>query len=133
MGAGVGGESMGNLGLEKLRSQVDNLMGRVLLRMVVVKAKDEEEKDLRIFGDLTDLADQLAKDFVVKGRKLTLEEFWNEELSFLSRRNTEEKEEQDVLEMEEVVLVTHMVESSMAPSMKIPLPPPPHPSSLRRR
>jgi len=127
---------MGNLGLEKLKSQVDNLMGKVLLRMVVVKAKDEEEKDLRIFGDLTDLADQLAKDFVVKGRKLTLEEFWNEELSFLSRRNTEEKEEkeeQDVLEMEEVVLVTHMVESYMAPSMKIPLPPPPHPSSLRRR
>ena len=41
-------------------------MGKVLLRMVVFKAKDEEEKDLRIFGDLTDLADQLAKDFVVK-------------------------------------------------------------------
>ena len=42
------------------------MMGRVLLRMVVSKTKDEEEKDLRIFGDLTDLADRLAKDFVVK-------------------------------------------------------------------
>ena len=41
-------------------------MGRVLLRMVVSKTKEEEEKDLRIFGDLTDLADRLAKDFVVK-------------------------------------------------------------------
>ena len=45
----------------------------------------------------------------------------------------EEKEEQDVLEMEEVMLVTHMVESNMPPSIKIPQPPPPHPSSLRRR
>ena len=71
-----------------------------------------------------------------QGRKLTLEEFWNEELSLLPRRKMEEKEEkeeQDVLEMEEVMLVTHMVESNMAPSIKIPLPPPPHPSSLRRR
>ena len=42
------------------------MMGRVLLRMVVSKTKDEEEKDLTIFGDLTDLADRLAKDFVVK-------------------------------------------------------------------
>ena len=41
------------------------MMGRVLLRMVVSKTK-EEEKDLRIFGNLTDLADRLAKDFVVK-------------------------------------------------------------------
>ena len=65
-----------------------------------------------------------------------MEEFWNEELSLLPRRKMEEKEEkeeQDVLEMEEVVLVTHMVESNMAPSIKIPLPPPPHPSNLRRR
>ena len=45
----------------------------------------------------------------------------------------EEKKEQDVLEMEEVMLVTHMVESNMPPSIKIPPPPPPHPSSLRRR
>jgi len=134
--AGAGGEGMEKLGLEKLRSQVDNLMGRVLLRMVVSKGKEEEERDLRIFGDLTDLADRLAKDFVVKGRKLTLEEFWNEELSLLPRgkmEDKEEKKEQDVLEMEEVMLVTHMVESNMPPSIKIPLPPPPHPSSLRRR
>ena len=39
-------------------------MGRVLLRMVVVGKTKEE--DFRIFGDLTDLADRLAKDFVVK-------------------------------------------------------------------
>merc|ERR1712037_516221 len=110
---------MEKLGLEKLRSQVDNLMGRVLLRMVVSKGKEEEERDLRIFGDLTDLAERLAKDFVVKGRKLTLEEFWNEELSLLPRGKMEEKEE-DVLEMEEVMLVTNMVESNMPPSIKIP-------------
>ena len=43
------------------------MMGRVLLRMVVSKTeKEKEEKDLRIFGELTDLADRLAKDFVVK-------------------------------------------------------------------
>jgi len=88
--AGIGGEGMGKLGLEKLRSQVDNMMGRVLLRMVVNRGKDEEKKDLRIFSDLTDFAERLAKDFVVKGRKLTLEEFWNEELSVLPGRKMEE-------------------------------------------
>jgi len=122
--AGAGGEGMGKLGLEKLRSQVDNLMGRVLLRLVVSKANEEESgKDLRIFGDLTDLADRLAKDFTVKGRKLTLEEFWSEELSLLPRRKLEENEEEkeeDVLEMEDVILVTHMAESNMPPSIKIP-------------
>ena len=41
-------------------------MGKVLLRMVVSKGKEEKERDLRIFGDLTDLADRLAKDFIVK-------------------------------------------------------------------
>ena len=41
-------------------------MGRVLLRMVVSKGKEEGERDLRIFGDLTDLAERLGKDFVVK-------------------------------------------------------------------
>merc|ERR1719458_977986 len=105
--------------------------------MVVSKGKEEEEeRDLRIFGDLTDLAERLGKDFVVKGRKLTLEECWNEELSLLPRGKMEEKEEKkekDVLEMEEVMLVTHMVESNMPTSIKIPPPPPPHPSSLRRR
>jgi len=123
--AGVGGESMGKLGLEKLRSQVDNMMGRVLLRMVVSKRK-EEEKVLRIFGELTDLANRLAKDFVVKGRKLTLEEFWSEELSLLARRKVdenkekEEKEEEDVLETEDVMLITQMVESNLPPSINIP-------------
>merc|ERR1719367_249083 len=98
------------------------MMGRVLLRMVVNRGKDEEKKDLRIFSDLTDFAERLAKDFVVKGRKLTLEEFWNEELSVLPGRKMEEieKEEKDVLEMEEVILVTHMVESNMLPLIKIP-------------
>ena len=43
------------------------MMGRVLLRMVVSKEdKDEEKRDLRIFSDLTDFAERLAKDFVVK-------------------------------------------------------------------
>jgi len=129
--AGVGGESMGKLGLEKLRSQVDNMMGRVLLRMVVSKTeKEKEEKDLRIFGELTDLADRLAKDFVVKGRKLTLEEFWSEELSLLLRRKVEEneeemedeeeKEEEDVLETEDVVLITRMVQLNLPPLINIP-------------
>merc|ERR1712192_339430 len=122
--AGMGGEGMEKLGLEKLRSQVDNMMGRVLLRMVVSKTKEEEEKKLRIFGDLTDLADRLAKDFVVKGRKLTLEEFWSEELGLLPRRemeeNEEKKEEEDVLEMEDVILIANMVESNMPSSIKIP-------------
>merc|ERR1719447_2231269 len=120
--AGVGEEGIGKLGLEKLRSQVDNMMGRVLLRMVVSKTEEKEEKDLRIFGELTDLADRLAKDFVVKGRKLTLEEFWSEELSLLPRRKVEENEEKkgeeekkevDVLETEDVVLITRMVQSNL--------------------
>ena len=42
------------------------MMGRVLLRMVVSKTEEKKEQDLRIFGDLTDLAERLAKDFVVK-------------------------------------------------------------------
>merc|ERR1711971_153236 len=116
-------EGMEKLGLDKLRSQVDNMMGRVLLRMVVSKTKEEEEKELRIFGDLTDLADRLAKDFVVKGRKVTLEEFWSEELGLLPRRKmeeNEEKKEEDVLEMEDVILIARMVESNMPSSIKIP-------------
>merc|ERR1712130_775595 len=100
------------------------MMGRVLLRMVVSKT-EKEEKDLRIFGELTDLADRLAKDFVVKGRRLTLEEFWSEELSLLPRRRVEEKEkeemeEEDVLETEDVVLITRMVQSNLPPLINIP-------------
>jgi len=127
--AGVGGEGIGQLGLEKLKSQVDNLMGRVLLRMVV-QDKGKEKKAPRIFGGLIDLAEGLARDFIVKGRKLTLEEFWSEELSLLPGRKLEKEEEvveedvldseEDVLDSEEVVLVASMVEANMPPSIKIP-------------
>ena len=65
-----------------------------------------------------------------QGRKLTLEEFWSEELSLLPGRKLEKEEEvveedvldseEDVLGSEEVVLVASMVEASMPPSIKIP-------------
>ena len=58
-----------------------------------------------------------------QGRKLTLEEFWSEELGLLPRRNmeeNEEKKEEDVLEKEDVILIAHMVESNMPSSIKIP-------------
>ena len=57
-----------------------------------------------------------------QGRKLTLEEFWSEELGLLPRRNMEENEEkeEDVLEMEDVILIANMVESNMPSSIKIP-------------
>ena len=45
--------------------KVDNLMGRVLLRMVV-QDKGKEKKAPRIFGGLIDLAEGLARDFIVK-------------------------------------------------------------------
>merc|ERR550517_710209 len=101
--AGVGGEGIGQLGLEKLKSQVDNLMGRVLLRMVV-QDKSKEKETPRIFGGLIDQAERLARDFIVKGRQLTLEEFWSEELSVLPGRKLGEKEETE--EEEEDVLET---------------------------
>ena len=58
-----------------------------------------------------------------QGRKLTLEEFWSEELSLLPGRKLEKEEEvveEDVLDSEEVVLVASMVEANMLPSIKIP-------------
>ena len=59
-----------------------------------------------------------------QGRKLTLEEFWSEELSLLPGRKLEKEEEEvvedDVLDSEEVVLVASMVEANMPPSIKIP-------------
>ena len=65
-----------------------------------------------------------------QGRKLTLEEFWSEELSLLLRRkmeeneeemeDEEEKEEEDVLETEDVVLITRMVQSNLPPLINIP-------------
>ena len=60
-----------------------------------------------------------------QGRKLTLEEFWSEELSLLLRRRVEEneeeeKEEEDVLETEDVVLITRMVQSNLPPLINIP-------------
>ena len=62
-----------------------------------------------------------------QGRKLTLEEFWSEELSLLPGRKLEKEEDEeevveveDVLDSEEVVLVASMVEANMPPSIKIP-------------
>ena len=45
--------------------KVDNLMGRVLLRMVV-QDKSKEKETPRIFGGLIDQAERLARDFIVK-------------------------------------------------------------------
>ena len=116
----AGGPLAKEMGMEKLRSQVDNLMGRVLLRMVVDRQEDKQSgQGPTLFGGVTKLADRLAKDFAMKGRKLTLEQFWRGELELFTSpltRGTEDEQVEDVLEREEVILIAHLVQKNMAPT-----------------
>ena len=73
----VGG---GEMGMDKLQGMVDNLMGKVLLKMITNKRNtdvgESKTDQIFLFGELVGLAKHLEKDFHIFGRKLELPEFW---------------------------------------------------------
>jgi len=105
-----------DLGLEKLKSQVDNLMGRVLLHMVVSKGnKEEVKKQPRLFEDIIDLAKKQAQDFQTKYETKSLPEFWEDQLESFVDNNLENKENDavDVLDGDDVVFIVSLVTENM--------------------
>jgi len=103
----------GEMGVDNLKGMVDNLMGKVLLKMVTNKLEEKKEKaEPVLFGDHIDLTEKLAKDFYVLGRKLNLPEFWKGELSRFGENgvyHTSEDEEEN-LDDEDVNFMTAIVE-----------------------
>merc|ERR1711936_155860 len=76
---GVGGD----LTVDKLKGMVDNMMGKVLLKIIRNKKKeiDENTSEPSLFGEVIGLTELLAKDLYMMGRKMKLLDFWKEELT----------------------------------------------------
>ena len=113
----VGG---GEMGVDKLKGMVDNMMGKVLLRMVSNKMKentDEKKSKPVIFGDLVDLTEKLGKDFYSLGRKMNLPDFWKGELFRFGdggMHQSATSESEDVLDGEDIDFITAIVEKHLA-------------------
>jgi len=110
----------GEMGVDKLKGMVDNLMGKVLLKMVTNKmAEDKDEKKPQpvLFGELIGLTEKLEKDFHVLGRKLNLPDFWKGELFRFGDEGVDHDKstnEDDVLVGEDVDFITTLVEKYMS-------------------
>ena len=111
----VGG---GEMSMDNLKGLVDNLMGRVLLRMVTNKqnknnGKTNEEKvesdRPALFRDMLVLTENLAKDFYTLGRKMELHAFWRGELSRFGRNGVHHCDSEELLD-EDVDIITAIVE-----------------------
>merc|ERR1719206_798515 len=97
---------------------MDNLRGRVLLKMITNKQsknneKNNEEKDESdgppLFRDLLRLAANLAKDFYTLGRKMELTAFWKGELSRFGSEGVHHTDSEEILD-EDVDVITAIVE-----------------------
>merc|ERR1719312_965515 len=108
----------GEMSMDNLRGLVDNLMGRVLLKMITNKQnknneKTNEEKDESdepaLFRDLLGLAENLAKDFYTLGRKMELTAFWKRELTRFGSEGVHHTDNEEIID-ENVDLITAIVE-----------------------
>ena len=110
----------GEMGVDKLKGMVDNLMGKVLLKMVTNKMaedKDVGKQQPVLFGELIGLTKKLEKDFHVLGRKLRLPDFWKGELFRFGDEGVyhgSTTNEDDVLVGEDVDFITTLVEKYMS-------------------
>ena len=106
----VGG---GEMGMDKLQGMVDNLMGKVLLKMITNKRNtdvgESKTDQIFLFGELVGLAKHLEKDFHILGRKLELPEFWKGELFRFGMDSLHHTNMEEVVE-EDVELITSIVE-----------------------
>merc|ERR1719320_1660914 len=108
----------GEMSMDNLRGLVDNLMGRVLLKMITNKQnknneKTNEEKDESdgpaLFRDLLGLSENLAKDFYTLGRKMELTAFWKGELSRFGSEGVHHTDSEEILD-EDVDVITATAE-----------------------
>ena len=76
----AGGEEMV---LEKMKEKVDNMLGKVLVKLVENKTKNIQTAQPRILGDVAKLTEKFSYDFYALGLKVKLAEFWKMELKTL--------------------------------------------------
>jgi len=76
----AGGEEMV---LEKMKEKVDNMLGKVLVKLVENKTKNIQTAQPRILGDVAKLTEKFSYDFYALGLKVKLGEFWKMELKTL--------------------------------------------------
>ena len=113
----VGG---GEMGVDKLKGMVDNMMGKVLLKMVSNKMKEttaEKKSKPMIFGDLVDLTEKLEKDFYSLGRKMKLPDFWKGELFRFGdggMHQSATSDSDDILDGEDIDFITAIVEKHLS-------------------
>lgn len=107
----------GEMGMEKLREQVDNLMGKVLLRMVINKLENKKEESPALFKELQKMITSLANDVSNVQCPYSLSNFWNEEMNRLMNvEGRQENEDEDILAGEDIAFLTGLVEKYLKPS-----------------
>lgn len=110
----------GEMGMEKLREQVDNMMGKVLLRMVINKLEEKKAETPILFQKLQKLTESLANDVSKVQCPYSLSNFWKEEMERLkSVDGREEDEEEDVLAGEDIDFMVGVVEKYLKPTKSL--------------
>lgn len=110
----------GEMGMEKLREQVDNMMGKVLLRMVINKLEEKKAESPILFQKLQKLTESLANDVSKVQCPYSLSNFWKEEMDRLkSVDDGEDDEEEDVLAGEDIDFMVGVVEKYLKPTKSL--------------
>jgi len=113
----------GEFGMETLKKQVDNMMGKVLLRVVIDGQEGTTAPFPSLFKEPQDFVRSIQNHFNTLGRKIPLEEFWESEWKRLVERDAgkeieerDEEEEDDPLYADDINFVTALVEQAMLKS-----------------
>ena len=95
--------------LTMMQQKVDNLMGKVLLKLVDNKMTETRSVMPNLLGDVGKLTEKLSYDFYALGLKVKQVEFWKMELKTLEDyliHNAVPEDEED----KDVVFITALIE-----------------------
>ena len=95
--------------LTMMQQKVDNLMGKVLIKLVDNKMTETRSVMPSLLGDVGKLTEKLSYDFYALGLKVKQEEFWKMELKTLEDylvHNAVPGEEED----KDVIFITALIE-----------------------
>merc|ERR1719348_215867 len=103
--------------METLKKQVDNMMGKVLLRVVIDSQEGSTAPCPSLFKEPQELVKSIQSQFNMLGSKIPLEDFWESEWKRLvegdsvkGKEEENKEEEEDPLYTEDISFVTAIVE-----------------------
>jgi len=106
----------GEFGLDELKGKVDNMMGRVLLRIVIENRDGKTTPPPQLFEDLKAFVRTTQSHFEMLGRKMPLEDFWKSEWQIIVGKYTQDEvvgDIEDPLYGEDISFITGLIQDSM--------------------